>query len=275
MNKKFLILSVIGTMICLGVVSCKKTPINDSILDDDSFLEGEWLCPEIITQSDSAGNISRICIGAGGMDFDIKKKQVYIDDGCNSSTADYSLWSDSVLTCHGDGMWTELYCQCHASWGGEGKIRRFVEDDTEGIELDNGVSKTLLIRPGRWFLRGDWDLAFLQNEDIQVSDITVSFNLMKNLVTLSEPGVATYSLPFSTGPNCSISFDITALKDLSTKLNNTWRQLPDLLKETTHYEISAGGCSCVIIFYNKSDNFLFKLIRVDEEAEQRESKFPS
>lgn len=263
MNIKFLHSTIVVATICSVSVSCKKSPI------DDSFLEGQWLCPKVTFEHSSDGNTTHEWIGAGSMTFDTKNKKVHLYDGCNHSRADYTLSTDSVLTYTNLGPWTEKFCPYIASPGGEGKIRRLVEDDTEGFELDNGGWKTLLLRPGRWFLRGDWELDKLQNEEIEISDITVSFNLKNNLVTLSESGGATFTLPFSTGPDCSISFNISALKDSSTNFNNTWRELSDLLNQTTHYRISAEGGGCSIVFYNNPDSFLFVIERTGEELTQR------
>lgn len=280
MNIKFLLSSTLMVMICFVTFSCKTTPINDSSLGsegttssiDDSFLEGKWLCPKIITKSDSAGNIYRICIGAGAMNFDTKNKKVHLYDGCNYSSGDYTLWPDSVLT-YTSGMWTEKYCVCEASPGGQGKIRLFVEDDTEGIELNNGVRKTLLLRPGRWFLSGDWEMDRLQNEEIDVSDFSVNFDLKKNLVTLCENEGISFTLPFSTFPNSRIIFNLSEMRDYSTKLNNTWRELFDLLNKTTSYEISAGGCQCTIKFYNNNHKFLFEIARIDDKIKEWLNKF--
>ena len=269
MNKKFLHSTIVVAIIFLVSVSCQKSSI------DDSFLEGKWLCPNVTIKHNSDGNITHEWIGAGAMTFDTKNKKVHLYDGCNYSSADYTVWPDSVLTYTGDGMWTEIYCPCSTTPGGEGKIRRLVKDDTEGIELNDGVLKTLLLRPGRWFLRGEWGLDRLQNEEIEGSDITVTFNLEKNLVTLTESGVATFTLPFSTGPDCSISFNISVLEHSPTKLNNTWREISDLLNKTTHYQISAGGGHCSIVFYNNPDNFLFVIERIDEKVKQWENEIRS
>lgn len=259
MYKKLLHPIIVVATICSVSVSC--API------DDSFLEGEWLCPKVTVIHNSDGSITHEWTGAGAMTFDTKNKKVYLYNGCNYSTGYYSLSFDSVLNYTTDGMSTELYCSCSTSSGGKGRIRRLIKDETDGFEF-NDVSKTLMLRPGRWFLRGDWELARLQNEEIEVPDITVGFNLKKGLVTLSESGGATFTLPFSTGPDCSISFDTSVLKDSTAKLNNTWRELIDSLNKTTLYKISSGGCWGFIEFCNNTDIVLFTIERVEEEIDQ-------
>lgn len=257
MNKKLLLSTIVVATICSVSVSCHKPSI------DDSFLEGEWLCPNVTVTHNSEGNITHEWIGAGSMTFDTKNKEVHLYDGCNHSTTDYTLSPDSVLSYSDGNLWTQMACPCSAYPGGKGKLRRLVKDGTEGIEF-NDDWEAILLRPGRWFLRGEWELDRLQNEEIEVSDITFNFNLNKNLVILSESGGATFTLPFSTGQDCSISFDVSVLKDSPRKLNNAWRELSELLNMTTHYKISAGGCYCSIAFCNNLDNVLFVIERHDE-----------
>lgn len=303
MNKRFLLFSIILATICGVSVSCKKSPKDKSdIADnpfplkkpvgtkenppidvtqftygDDSFLEGEWLCTDFILRDEKP--LSNEWEGSGSTTFRTETKSCGHYDGCNyGGNGYYSFSPDSVLTFlgGGDDSWTQMACSCHHYSGGGGKVRRFIQDDTESLELSNEYSKTILRRPGRWFLRGDWELEHFDkeeiingsitssHEEIEDADITVSFNLEKGTVAVTETGVATFEMPFTTDPDCTIKIDTTALKNSSGNLNNTWQRLIDSLAKTSGFELYTRSCSSFIVFKDTSGNRLFSVERLDK-----------
>ena len=296
MNKKIVLFSIILATVSIVAASCNKNqedksdnpqnPFEDEdrpvditqlTYGDDSFLEGEWLCTDFIFRNEEP--LSKEWEGSGSTTFNTETKRYGRYDGCNhGGNGYYSFSPDSVLTflAGGDGSWTQIGCSCHHHFGGAGKVRRFTQDDTESLEVSDENWKTILRRPGRWFLRGDWELAYFDleeiingstvssHEDIEDADITVSFNLENGTVAVTEKGVASFEMPFTTGPDCTINIDTKALKNSVKNLNNTWQRLIDFLAMTAGFDVYTRSCSSFIIFKDASGNSLFSVERIDK-----------
>lgn len=262
--------SIIPLLIATSACTWKKTsassfsdepslPINDSILDGEWFYTG--------TSPDS------LWTEYGSITFNAATKEYILYDGCNYTSGPemrYSLSSRGSLSLHGNGFTTELYCSCSGHTPStQGKLHRFIQDDTESLEVV-GYDTEIIRRPGKWFLKGPWEVVEISDKNLSNADISVDVDTSADIFTFTIDQ-RPITIPFSAGKDLSITFSpqpadasTSDCADTSPADRVLLSALERLLSSVTKYDLShdSGPCSVSISFLDDTGRHIFRIERL-------------
>lgn len=240
-----------------------------------NLLSGTWY----VTQKGDS-----IWSGFGQISFFSEDNRYSVYDGCNHSSGDYEI-EDGYVSLE-DGPWTEMYCPCEGSVGVGSKqpltITKIEIDGAECVELEGKLSPyraslnvgtkmftTILRRPGKWMLDGNWVVKRIDGDPTGHSGIFMSFNKHTDRATILI-GSHTMEIPYGVNQENQISFDTTAqapdynfFSELIRALGQTTKFTPDIAPDCASFrDLGArADCDLVIELRDGSDRCMVYLAR--------------
>lgn len=199
----------------------------------------------------------------GTLEFDFNEHTYHAYNGCNHLSSEFSYRRNKII--FEDGTSTMMGCDNEGIFGIPDfnvalDIRKVRKWNSEGFEIGNSKDLSIvLLKEGKWMLKGKWLISSINNHNIEDKDVTVTFDIEKNMMKILNSNSQT-EIPFKSAKGSNLSFS-PVLDNGNYSINK--KDLLTALKSIVKFTPQAGntGTSVIIRLQNEKNDTLIELTR--------------